>query len=620
MAVIIDIDPTDTERIAVLQCEFYHRDKIKGLPGASWSNRDALWKLPLSWTSCLALRGAFGDDLVVQDDLSRWASQEFVTRVQPALAVRESLTVDDMPDEYQGTPLAKTAIGVGEEMGLYPHQVAGAVFMAYAQSCTIADETGTGKSAQLIAASRTLHRLGNDLFPMLIVAPNSMKITWKREWARFWPGIQVQIVEGSAGARRKQLETPAHVYVINWELLAKHSKLAKYGNTALRRCVECGGIDRRVGPNRCEVHKRELNHLRFKTVVADEIQRAKAPTAKQTRALWAIGDAADYRFGLTGTPMQDNISDYWSLLRFVAPKEWSSKTRFVDRYVDVSYNIWGALEMRGIKPDTKEEFFKASDPRFRRMTKKACLPFLPPIVRVTKTIDMHPAQKKAYEQMVTNMIVELEDSDPLVAKNTLSKSTRLTQFASAYAEVIDTELPDGRIESKARMKEPSNKIDAFLEDLEAGDFTGPVIVFSPSRQLLNLLSARLEKKKIEHGLIVGGQDGEERQAHIDKFQAGATKVILVSVKAGGVGLTLTAADTMVFLSRPWSSIDNIQAEARGHRIGSEIHESVTIVDYVSRGTIDEIIARRLDDKFDRIEELTRDAALLAKVLKGEITE
>lgn len=617
--VFADIDMADPTRIAITS-PYYQRDQVKTIPGTRWSASDAKWKAPLAWTTCLALRGTFGEDLELGDALVKWANDEFTTRIRPTTLLRDRLTLDDLGED-EHTHIIDTAVKAGDEMKMFRHQTAGAAFMATSGSCLIGDETGTGKSAQAICALRTLHRTGAEVFPVLIVAPNSVKRTWQREWEQWWPGIVTQVIEGGAVARRKALETPAHVYIVNWDVLPKHSRLSRYGNIALKRCVECGGIDERVGPNTCEVHIRELNQIPFKTIVADEVHRSKNPKAKWARALWSLSSApsVNHRYGLTGTPIQDNVGDMWSLMHFIAPDEYPSKTAYIDRFVDVTYNIWGAMELKGIKPATESEFFAGLHTRFRRMTKKAVLPFLPPILRETRYVDMGPQQARAYKQIAEEMIAELESGNVLVVKNTLSKSTRLVQFASAYARVEEITLPDGRVDTIAKMQAPSCKLDAFMDDYTSGDLgDGAIIVFSESRQLVEMLHTRLEKKSIDHSMIVGGQTGEERQQNIDDFQAGKTKLILVTIKAGGVGLTLTAADTMVFLSRSWSSIDQVQAEARGHRIGSEKHDSVKIIDYVSNGTIESYQVQRLSDKMDRIEDITKDADLLRRVLKGEV--
>jgi SNF2 family DNA or RNA helicase len=127
----------------------------------------------------------------------------------------------------------------------------------------------------------------------------------------------------------------------------------------------------------------------------------------------------------------------------------------------------------------------------------------------------------------------------------------------------------------------------------------------------------MTKKGIQHGLITGAQDEDERQRAIDDFQSGRIKWILFTAQAGGVGVTLTAARRLVMLQRPWSLVDYKQAMDRVHRIGSEVHDSVIITDYVTEGTIEERVIQVLDRKSDNFEEVVRDREQLLKALRGE---
>jgi SNF2 family DNA or RNA helicase len=138
-----------------------------------------------------------------------------------------------------------------------------------------------------------------------------------------------------------------------------------------------------------------------------------------------------------------------------------------------------------------------------------------------------------------------------------------------------------------------------------------------SRQLIELLSAAMTKAKIEHGLITGAQDEDERQKAIDDFQSGRIKWILFTAQAGGVGVTLTAARRLIMLQRPWSLVDHKQALDRVHRIGSEIHDSIIITDYVTEGTIEERVLQVLETKADNFEQIVRDKDQLLNLLKDD---
>jgi SNF2 family DNA or RNA helicase len=318
---------------------------------------------------------------------------------------------------------------------------------------------------------------------------------------------------------------------------------------------------------------------------------------------------------MTGTPIANDVLDFWPILHWISPEEWPSKTRWIDRMVDTMLNAFGGMMVLGVKPHMRDEFYAAINPRMRRMLKERVLPWLPPVIKDRRDVEMSAKQRKAYTQMQEVMIAELEGGDALTAPSPLTQTLRLLQFASSFAE-IDVDEITGEIQ--VRLAEPSCKVDAVMDDIQHGDFgDDSVAVCAVSRQLIDLLSARMEKAKIPHGLITGAQDEDERQQAIDDFQSGRTKWILFTAQAGGVGVTLTAARRLIMLQRPWSLVDYKQALDRVHRIGSEIHDSILITDYVTEGTIEERVIDVLDVKSENFEEVVQDKAQLLKMLKGE---
>ena len=587
----------DSEKSHILiHAEWRYKELCKMLPGSSWSQQDQVWRVPLSWSSCLALRSTFREDLEVGPLLTDWAANELNTRISPSVALRELETAEGDED-------------------LFPHQRAGVAFLATAKRALLADEPGLGKTAQAIRALKKLQDQGEVVFPALIVCPNTLKKNWLREFAKWWPGVKVQIIKGTAAQRKKQFETEADVYVINWESLRAHSRLSGFGSVALTRCTGCGGHDESVSENRCEVHQRELNKIDFKAVVADEIHRSKEPKSKQTRALWAATGDAQVRFALTGTPIANNVVDLWSILHWLSPKDWPSKTKWIDRMIDTMLNAFGGMIVIGVKPHMQDEFYKTINPHMRRMLKAKVLPWLPEVINERRDVEMSAKQKKAYEQMRDTMIAELESGEALTAPSILTQTTRLVQFANAYAEISVNEATG---EPRAILSEPSCKVDALMDDISHGDFgDDSVAVCAVSRQLIELLSAAMTKAKIEHGLITGAQTEDERQKAIDDFQSGRIKWILFTAQAGGVGVTLTAARRLIMLQRPWSLVDHKQAIDRVHRIGSEIHDSVIITDYVTEGTIEERVLQVLETKADNFEQIVRDKEQLLKVLQDD---
>jgi SNF2 family DNA or RNA helicase len=594
----VNVELDESGNNVIIHTEWRLKELCKSIPGSKWDPKEQQWRVPTSWATCLALRSTFRDDLVIGPRLTEWAGQELANRVTPANNLRE---LENLEDGYNDD--------------LFPHQRAGVRFLAIARRALLADEPGLGKTAQAIRALKLLQEQGNDVFPALIVCPNTLKKNWKREFERWWPGVDVEVIKGSATQRRKIFEEEADVYVINWESLRSHSKLSGYGSIALAKCRECGGHDEKVSENRCEVHKRELNTIDFKSVIADEIHRSKEPKSKQTRALWAATGDADIRFALTGTPIANNVLDMWSILHWLSPDEWPSKTRWIDRMINTMLNAFGGMMVLGVKPHMEQEFYAAINPRMRRMLKKKVLPWLPDMLFERKDVEMSTKQKKAYEQMRDLMIAELEDGESVTAPSPLTQTIRLLQFASSFAEMSVDETTG---ESKVTLIGPSCKVDAVMDDIENGDFgDDSVAVCAVSRQLIDLLSAEMTKAKIPHGLITGAQTEDERQQAVDDFQSGKIKWILFTAQAGGVGITLTAARRLIMLQRPWSLVDHKQALDRVHRIGSEIHDSIMITDYVTEGTIEERVIQVLETKADNFEQIVRDKAQLLSLLKDD---
>lgn len=596
----VNVELDETGKHIIIGAEWRYKELCKSIPGASYSAKDQLWRIPVSWATCLALRSTFREELVIGEQLAAWAQNELATRVNPSNELRD---LESLPD------------GEGYQ-DLFPHQRAGVKFLATARRALLADEPGLGKTAQAIRALAELNERGEQVFPALVVCPNTLKKNWKREFAKWWPGVKVTVIKGSAAQRKKQFEEEGtHVYVINWESLRSHSRLAPYGSVALARCKECGGHDEKVSENRCEVHLRELNKIDFKAVIADEMHRSKEPKSKQTRALWAATGDADIRYALTGTPIANNVLDMWAILHWISPEEWPSKTRWIDRMIDTMLNAFGGMMVLGVKSAMEAEFHATINPRMRRMLKARVLPWLPEMMFERRDVEMSAKQKKAYEQMRDLMIAELEGGDAVVAPSPLTQTTRLLQFASSFAEL---QVDETTGETKTVLVGPSAKIDALMDDIKSGDFgDDSVAVCAVSRQLIELLSAELTKAEIPHGLITGAQDEDERQKAVDDFQSGRTKWVLFTAAAGGVGITLTAGRRLVMLQRPWSLVEHKQALDRIHRIGSEIHDSVIIMDYVTEGTIEERVLQVLETKADNFEQIVKDKDKLLALLKDD---
>jgi SNF2 family DNA or RNA helicase len=600
MNVVIDIDVDNENKIKVLEIPYVYKPIISDIPGFSFTK--GFWRGPFSWQSWLALSSEFQEKLIVKDDLNIKLNKLYNEVIVPGMSLRQLTDADG----YEG---------------LRGYQKAGVNFLSTVERALLADGLGSGKSRTSFSAIRRLHELGKEPFPVLISCPNSTKIGWARnEIEAVWPGLTVQVVDGTAVQRKKQLATPAHVYIMNWESLRLHSKLKPYGNISLKRCVECGGNDPSVTVAACECHAKELNAINFRTVIGDEIHRIIDASSKTARAFKAATGDAPYRFGLSGTPLSDAPHDMFSILNWLMPEGYPSRTKFIDRFCEKGFSEWGALEVKGIRKDREQEFFSGFDPFFRRMPKELVLSTLPPVIPMRRNVTMGVKQKKAYNQMVKQMVAEIEGSDDLLVETTpLTKVIRLLQFASSYAEVevidwYNKKKEEWTLKNIVTLSDPSSKLDAFMDDLEDfGDES--VVVFAVSSQLINMLSIRLTKKDIPHGLITGAQNAEERQVAIDDFQAGRTKFVLCTIGAAKEGITLTAGSTMVFLQRPWSMIANTQAEGRCHRIGSEIHDHIRVIDYITEGTYEMNVIEAIEKKTVQLQYILRDEQFMARLLK-----
>lgn len=475
-------------------------------------------------------------------------------------------------------------------MKLLSFQRSGVAFLVKNRRALLADPMGTGKTAQVIRTLQVLAEMGENPFPALVVCPNSLKLsTWSEELSTWACELTHQVVDGTATERRKQLAVPADVYIINWEALRLHSRLAPYGTISL--------TDKEKEP-------KELNELGLRTVIADEAHKAKDAKSVQTRALWAVMHQAEFRFVMTGTPIAQNLGDLWALLHGIEPEWFPAKTKYLDYFADTSLNFFGGLDIHGVNPHHRDEFYRVIDPLMRRIPKEAALPQLPPKLPVKiRHTPMSPKQKKAYNEMRDTMIAQLNDI--LVAPNPLSQLIRLNQFAAASAEMTD----DGDI----RLSCPSAKVDDLIDLLEEmGD--EPLVVAAVSRQLIELAADKLTKLKISHGLVTGAQSVFERQEAVRRFQAGHLRVILLTLGAGAEGITLTRASTMLFMQESYSEIQNAQARDRIHRIGSEIHDFVQIIVQITPGTVEETRQEILATKQIRMEEVVRDQDTLLKLL------
>lgn len=602
------------DKVILVQTEYTEKEMIKSIPGSRWDPDDKIWTVPLTYPHCLMLRGVFGRKLKIGTTLNDWA------RVQ-GIASRERLAIRDLLSYTKEQPGLVRDDSLADK--LRPYQQVGADFLEW-NSGLLADEVGTGKTIQSLSALR--RSTSGITLPAIVICPNSLKFNWQREARKWLPGCNTYVVAGSAAKKREILKNASQdskaLVIINIEGVRSYSRLAGYGNVTLVKCRECSPYgEEGLKTSACHTHLKELNHIPFKTVIVDEAHRVKDARSQQTRAIWAVAHAPSVsrRWALTGTPIANTPADLWAVLHFIDPVAFPTKTKWIDRYCITSFNSHGGLDVIGLNPEREAEFRAITDPYIRRMTKRMVLPFLPKQIYHRRDVEMTPKQAKVYKDMEKHSMARMPDGQLMAAPNDLITHKRLLQLATTFGEVEWTTTPnhnkmcdptcqdDKHEKCLVHLSEPSPKLDE-VEDLIA-EFAlndEACIIASISSQVIELLATRLDKQKIPYGKITGAVSQWQRDVHVQNFQAGKTKIMIMTVAAGGVGLTLTAARNLVMIDRSWSMIENLQIEGRNHRIGSEIHDTINIFDLVAKGTVEEDVFERYELKLMRLEEITRD--------------
>jgi SNF2 family DNA or RNA helicase len=532
--------------------------------------------MPATWPAVVQLSAVFAPYWQPGPVLTAWIADQ----------VRRRMAT---PDTLAVTPPA----------GMVPrrYQVDVACMIREAGSMLIFDEPGVGKSMETVLGLVERAHAGHRVHPMLVVAPNSVVDPWIDEFRAWAPQWRVKAWRGSPAQRRAMAGT-ADVYVTS------------YG-TARRDAVD---TNPRNSP---------LIALQAVSLVADECHLLKHEGSAQSRAVRRLAAKASNFIGLSGTPVTHSPADLWPSLAALEPGAWPSRERWVQRYC-LSLQADYRTTPLGLNPHTEPEFRTALLGRHRRVAKADVLAELPPKVYSVRTVDLPPGYRDAYDDMEVDMLAQLPDGGELSVMSVLAQFTRLAQLASAAADVaVTTEivadpvtgLPMSVEHTTVTLKAPSWKVDALLEILEERPGQ-PVVAFAPSRQLMVLAGNTAASVGLKVGYIVGGQTPKERTAVRETFQRGELDLICVTTGAGGVGLTLTRSGTAVFLQRPWSLVEAMQAEDRLHRIGAEGHESIEIIDIVARNTIDTRVRAILRERAGALSDLVQDPRIVAELLGG----
>jgi superfamily II DNA or RNA helicase len=445
--------------------------------------------------------------------------------------------------------LLPAPIPAGLEQQLRPYQRLGAAWLWYLYQQklggVLADEMGLGKTLQALALLAALagEEPGR---PALVVCPASLLENWRREAARFAPQLRVFVHHGE---RRLAAEDfSAHDLVIT-----------SYGTLARDQELFAG---------------RELA-----CVVADEAQHIKNRRSQNARSLRSL--PAGGRFLLTGTPLENSLDDLRSLFEFLLPGYLDpvpAGTRGEDRR-------WYDDRLRA-----------KTAPFILRRTKQAVAPELPEKIEQVLWCELGSAQAALYRAVQEKSERELFDLEAGGASEARVRLAALTQLLRLRQICCDPRLLPDSAAAATRSPVESAKLEAFLELLdEAVDDGHRVLVFSQFTSLLALLRPELEAQGLAHCYLDGSMSPRARQAEVDRFQASAEiPLFLLSLKAGGTGLNLTGADTVVHYDPWWNPAVEAQATDRAHRIGQS--RTVTSYKLIASGTVEEKVLGLQDEK------------------------
>ncbi|MBG6099827.1 non-specific serine/threonine protein kinase [Micromonospora vinacea] len=454
-------------------------------------------------------------------------------------AVERRLTPLDPPPGFQGT--------------LRPYQQRGLAWLAFLRSLglggVLADDMGLGKTVQLLAL---LAGDPPEAGPTLLVCPMSLVGNWQREAARFTPGLRVHVHHGAERARGAEFTAAAH---------GADLVLTTY-SVAARDAADLAGID-------------------WHRVVVDEAQAIKNASTRQAEAVRAL--PARQRVAVTGTPVENRLADLWSIMQFANPGLLGPAATFRKRFAE-------PIERHG-DAEAAERLRRITGPFVLRRLKtdSSIISDLPEKLEMEVLCNLTAEQAALYRVVVDDMLARIETSDGIERRGlVLATMTRLKQVCNHPAQLLRDGSPlEGRSGKLARLTE-------ILEEvLAAGE---RALLFTQYAEFGAMLRGHLSARFGREVLFLhGGLGKAERDALVQRFQsAEGPPLFVLSLKAGGTGLTLTAANHVVHVDRWWNPAVEDQATDRAFRIGQR--RRVQVRKFVCAGTVEEKVAALIADK------------------------
>ncbi len=418
-----------------------------------------------------------------------------------------------------------------------------------AQACLLADEMGLGKTLQSLAAIQLLHaqpKTGADepRAQSLVVCPTSLLTNWRLEAEKFVPELKIHVLHGPKRWSQTQPIDAADILVTSYALLIRD--------------------------------REKLAGRQFLAAILDEAGAIKNPDTKNAKACRSL-DAA-YRIALTGTPVENTVRELWSIFQFLVPGYLGSREEFRERYE--------APVASGAAPGpVLDRLRKRIAPLTLRRLKQSVARDLPPKIEQTRFCELQPGQARIYEAILRESRKKIDDalsqkSEGQARMTMLTALLRLRQVC-CDPRLLKLETPGSKPDAQ------SAKLDLFGELLaEATEGGHKILVFSQFTGMLALLRENLENADIAYAYLDGSST--DRAEQVANFQQrSGPPVFLISLKAGGYGLNLTAADTVIHYDPWWNPAVESQATDRAHRIGQT--RPVSSYKLIVSGTVEERI-------------------------------
>uniref|UniRef100_A0A1A7Z3A8 Chromodomain helicase DNA binding protein 2 n=1 Tax=Iconisemion striatum TaxID=60296 RepID=A0A1A7Z3A8_9TELE len=443
----------------------------------------------------------------------------------------------------------------------------------------LADEMGLGKTIQTIVFLYSLFKEGHTKGPFLVSAPLSTIINWEREFEMWAPDMYVVTYVGDKDSRAVIRENEFSCEGNATRGGKKASKMKKDSTIkfhVLLTSYELITIDQAV-----------LGSIEWACLVVDEAHRLKNNQSKFFRQL--NNYSLQHKLLLTGTPLQNNLEELFHLLNFLTPERFNNLEGFLEEFADIA------------KEDQIKKLHDMLGPHMLRRLKADVFKHMPSKTELIVRVELSPMQKKYYKFILTRNFEALNTRGGGNQVSLLNVVMDLKKccnhpylFPAAATEA--PKLPNGMYEGAALTK-ASGKLmllQKMMKKLKEGGHR--VLVFSQMTKMLDLLEDFLENEGYKYERIDGGVTGNMRQEAIDRFNApGAQQfAFLLSTRAGGLGINLASADTVIIFDSDWNPQNDLQAQARAHRIGQK--KQVNIYRLVTKGTVEEDIIERAKKK------------------------